>query len=100
MSRPGKPLTKKSILLQTKMAELERGDKCPNSLLANVLDMEDDCMADCNLEENSLGLPGEGLGLGIHAQPRSNVWLDVDPMWSFPSKVLTFIFFYYLCSLD
>merc|ERR550519_1958549 len=42
MSRPGKPLTKKSIQLQTKMAKLEAGDKSSNSLLANVLDMDDD----------------------------------------------------------
>ena len=88
MSRPGKPLTKKSIFLQTKMAELEKGDKCSNSLLANVLDMDEDFIAGSLLGDNTLGLQAAALGFGIGTQPRSNAWLDVDhTRWSFPSKV-------------
>ena len=88
MSRPGKPLTKKSILLQTKMAELEKGDKCSNSLLANVLDMDDDFIAGSLLGENALSLQAAALGLATNKQPRSNAWLDVDhTRWSFPYKV-------------
>ena len=91
MSRPGKPLTKKSILLQTKMAELEKGDKCSNSLLANVLDMNEDFIAGSLLGENTLGLQTPALGFGIGTQPRSNAWLDVDhTRWSFPSKVFKY----------
>ena len=83
MSRPGKPLTKKSILLQTKMAELEKGDKCSSNLLANVLDMDDEFLSGSILGENALNL-----SLGLNAQPKSAAWLDVDNnRWSFPSKV-------------
>ena len=88
MSRPGKPLTKKGILLQTKMAELEKGDKCSNTLLANVLDMDDDFIAGSLLGDNTFGLQAAALWFGIVTQPRSNAWLDVDPTrWRFPSKV-------------
>lgn len=87
MSRPGRPLTKKSILLQSKMAELEKGDKNSNTLLANVLDMDDDFIAGSILEENDLCLQAAGLGLVTNKQPRSNAWLDVDhTTWSFPYK--------------
>ena len=64
MSRPGKPLTKKGILLQTKMAELEKGDKCSNSLLANVLDMDEDFIAGSLLETIHSDFRLQLLGLG------------------------------------
>ena len=87
MSRPGKPLTKKSIQLQSKMAELEKADKYPGGLLANVLDMEDGCIAGSILEEDPLGLQAGNLMLGISSQPRNNL-LDVEQnRWTFPAKV-------------
>ena len=87
MSRPGKPLTKKSIQLQSKMAELEKSDKYPGGLLANVLDMEDGCIAGSILEEDPLGLQAGNLMLGISSQPRNNL-LDVEQnRWTFPAKV-------------
>ncbi|KAK0170077.1 hypothetical protein PV328_010682, partial [Microctonus aethiopoides] len=42
MDRPGKKITKKTILLNSKMREMERQNKTSMSLIANVLDMNDD----------------------------------------------------------
>ena len=42
MNRPGKPITRKSILMTNRMKELEMKEKSSKSLLANVLDMDDD----------------------------------------------------------
>ncbi|KAK0162376.1 hypothetical protein PV327_008720 [Microctonus hyperodae] len=42
MERPGKKITRKTILLNSKMREMERQNKTSMSLIANVLDMNDD----------------------------------------------------------
>ena len=81
MSRPGTRLTRKDILLQTKLAELEKGDICDkqgNALLA-VLDMESE-MGDNNKNE-SAGLPRT-------KQPsKYAAWLHSDK-WNFPYNVM------------
>lgn len=42
MSRPGEKLTRKTIMMQSKMKELDLKETSSKSLLANVLDMDDD----------------------------------------------------------
>ncbi|KAK2586115.1 hypothetical protein KPH14_008393 [Odynerus spinipes] len=42
MSRPGKKITKKTILASNRMKELELQERSSKSLLANVLDIDDD----------------------------------------------------------
>jgi len=45
MSRPGKKITRKTITMNSKMNELQLKEKACKSLLANVLDMDDDLRA-------------------------------------------------------
>ncbi|KAJ8667416.1 hypothetical protein QAD02_009079 [Eretmocerus hayati] len=42
MGRPGKKITRKTILISNQMKELELQERSSKSLLANVLDMDDD----------------------------------------------------------
>ena len=42
MSRPGERLTRKTIMMQSKMKQLDLKETSSKSLLANVLDMDDD----------------------------------------------------------
>lgn len=42
MGRPGRKITRKSILISNRMKELELKERSSKSLLANVLDIEDD----------------------------------------------------------
>ncbi|XP_024947813.1 acetylcholine receptor subunit alpha-type acr-16 isoform X2 [Cephus cinctus] len=42
MSRPGKKITRKTILMNNRMKELELQERSSKSLLANVLDIDDD----------------------------------------------------------
>ena len=42
MSRPGKKITRKTIMLSNRMKELELKERSSKSLLANVLDIDDD----------------------------------------------------------
>ncbi|XP_037079690.1 neuronal acetylcholine receptor subunit alpha-7-like isoform X6 [Pollicipes pollicipes] len=42
MSRPGRKITRKTIMMNNKMKELELKERSSKSLLANVLDMDDD----------------------------------------------------------
>ena len=42
MSRPGEKITRKTILVQKKMKELDKKEMKSKTLLANVLDMDDD----------------------------------------------------------
>lgn len=42
MSRPGKKITRKTILMNSRMKELELKERSSKSLLANVLDIPDD----------------------------------------------------------
>ena len=73
MSRPGRPLTRKNILLKSKLEKLEKEDKQGNSLLA-VLDMEEDQL-------------GDRAGLVRTKQPgKLNPLLHPDK-WSFPYTV-------------
>ena len=41
MSRPGKKITRKTIMMQKKLKELDKTENVSRSLLVNVLDMED-----------------------------------------------------------
>ena len=42
MNRPRKKITRKTIMMNNRMKELEMKEKASKSLLANVLDMDDD----------------------------------------------------------
>ena len=42
MNRPGKKITRKTIMMNSRMKELQMKEKTSKSLLANVLDMDDD----------------------------------------------------------
>lgn len=42
MSRPGKKITRKSILMSNRMKEMELKERSSKSLIANVLDIDDD----------------------------------------------------------
>lgn len=42
MHRPGKKITRKTIMMSNKMREIERHNKSSKSLIANVADMNDD----------------------------------------------------------
>lgn len=42
MSRPGKKITRKTILMTNRMKEMELKERSSKSLLANVLDIDDD----------------------------------------------------------
>ena len=42
ISRPGEKITRKTIMMQNKMKELDLKERSSKSLLANVLDMDDD----------------------------------------------------------
>jgi nicotinic acetylcholine receptor len=42
MKRPGKKITRKTIMMHKKMKDLDKKDIVSKSLLVNVMDMEDD----------------------------------------------------------
>ena len=44
MARPGGKITRKTIMMQKKMKEMEQKEISSKSLLANVLDIDDDFM--------------------------------------------------------
>jgi nicotinic acetylcholine receptor len=56
MQRPGKPITRKTIMMTNRMRELELKEKSSKSLLANVLDMDDDF--------RPMSVPNAGVGYG------------------------------------
>jgi len=60
MSRPGEKLTRRNILMNNKMKELELQERSSKSLLANVLDMDDDFR----------GVPSAPLGVNSAAYTR------------------------------
>ena len=60
MSRPGRKITLKTILMNNKMKELELKERSSKSLLANVLDMDDDFRG---------GLAPAGYGGGMDYTP-------------------------------
>jgi hypothetical protein len=49
MSRPGKKITRKTIVMSSRMKELELKERSSRSLLANVLDMDDDFRTSASL---------------------------------------------------
>ncbi|XP_071440716.1 neuronal acetylcholine receptor subunit alpha-7-like isoform X2 [Hetaerina americana] len=53
MSRPGKKITRKTILMSNRMKELELKERSSKSLLANVLDIDDDFRHGGTLQSNS-----------------------------------------------
>ena len=54
MSRPGEKITRKTILMQNKMKELDLKENSSKSLLANVLDMDDDFRPPSLISHNNL----------------------------------------------
>merc|ERR1712072_42231 len=56
MQRPRKPITRKTIMMTNRMRELELKEKTSKSLLANVLDMDDDF--------RPMSVPNAGVGYG------------------------------------
>lgn len=61
MSRPGKKITKKTILMSNRMKELELQERSSKSLLANVLDIDDDFR-----HGNSAANPASGYNIRYH----------------------------------
>ncbi|XP_039754341.1 neuronal acetylcholine receptor subunit alpha-7 [Pararge aegeria] len=49
MSRPGKKITRKTIMMTNRMRELELKERSSKSLLANVLDIDDDFRHVCSI---------------------------------------------------
>ena len=79
MSRPGKPLTRKDILLKSKLAELEKGDICDKqgNALLDLLDMESEIG---DKKKDNIKFPKT-------RQPsKYAAWLDSDK-WNFPYNV-------------
>merc|ERR1719384_1320478 len=54
MARPGEKTTRKTIMMQNKMKELDLKEKSSKSLLANVLDMDDDFVPSSSLPHSHL----------------------------------------------
>lgn len=54
MSRPGKKITRKTIMMSNRMKELELKERSSKSLLANVLDMDDDFRAHAHMAPNTV----------------------------------------------
>ena len=48
MKRPGKPVSRKNLMSNSKMREFELRERSSRSLLANVLDLDDDFRVNCN----------------------------------------------------
>ncbi|KYN41833.1 Neuronal acetylcholine receptor subunit alpha-7 [Trachymyrmex septentrionalis] len=66
MSRPGKKITKKTILMTNRMKELELQERSSKSLLANVLDIDDDFR-----HGNSAANPASGYIRSAYGTPLS-----------------------------
>ena len=60
MSRPGEKITRKNIIMNNKMKELELKERSSKSLLANVLDMDDDFRGAGGGLTGGGGMPGSG----------------------------------------
>ena len=54
MARPGEKITRKTIMMQNKMKELDLKEKSSKSLLANVLDMDDDFVPSSQLPHSHI----------------------------------------------
>ncbi|EFX77098.1 hypothetical protein DAPPUDRAFT_321683 [Daphnia pulex] len=55
MSRPGKKVTRKTILMNSRIKEMELKERSSRSLLANVLDMDDDFRHSVDLSTDVIG---------------------------------------------
>ncbi|KAL0121531.1 hypothetical protein PUN28_006800 [Cardiocondyla obscurior] len=66
MSRPGKKITKKTILMANRMKEMELQERSSKSLLANVLDIDDDFR-----HGNSAANPASGYIRSAYGTPLS-----------------------------
>lgn len=55
MGRPGKKITRKSIMLQNRIKELELKERSSKSLLANVLDIDDDFRHNLSGSQTQIG---------------------------------------------
>uniref|UniRef100_A0A336MBW8 CSON009239 protein n=1 Tax=Culicoides sonorensis TaxID=179676 RepID=A0A336MBW8_CULSO len=62
MSRPGKKITRKTIMLSNKMKELELKERSSKSLLANVLDIDDDFRHPSNMSGSTTAIGTAGFG--------------------------------------
>ncbi|XP_063700655.1 neuronal acetylcholine receptor subunit alpha-7-like isoform X2 [Culicoides brevitarsis] len=73
MHRPGKKITRKTILLSNKMKELELKERSSKSLLANVLDIDDDFRHSTNLggSTTAIGTAGYGFNRPISVEEHS-----------------------------
>ena len=58
MGRPGRKITRKTIILSNRMKELELKERSSKSLLANVLDIDDDFRHPCS------GISGSTTAIG------------------------------------
>ena len=63
MQRPGKKITRKTIMLNNKMRNLELKERSSRSLLANVLDIDDDIRGTMGM---GMGM-GMGMAMGMHS---------------------------------
>lgn len=68
MSRPGKKITRKTILMNSRMKELELKERSSKSLLANVLDIDDD-FRNVSGGNNASTMTTTSLGSGFLRQP-------------------------------
>lgn len=62
MHRPGRKITRKTIMLNNKMKELELKERSSKSLLANVLDIDDDFRHSTNLSGSTTAIGTAGFG--------------------------------------
>ncbi|XP_076261060.1 nicotinic acetylcholine receptor alpha6 isoform X4 [Rhynchophorus ferrugineus] len=68
MSRPGKKITRKTIMMNSRMKELELKERSSKSLLANVLDIDDDIRNVSGVAGNSSTMTTSlGSGFGRNA---------------------------------
>ena len=79
MARPGEKITRKTIMMQNKMKELDLKERSSKSLLANVLDMDDDFRPSSTLPPHSHLGPPPVLGHGPPTGPNSTVIGNSNP---------------------
>jgi len=85
MARPGEKITRKTIMMQNKMKELDLKERSSKSLLANVLDMDDDFRPSSTLpgppapHPHVMGPPGHPLAGGPNSTVINSVNFDKPP---------------------
>ncbi|KAL5281540.1 CHRNA7.2 family protein [Megaselia abdita] len=68
MGRPGKKITRKSIMLQNRIKELELKERSSKSLLANVLDIDDDFRHNLSGSQTQIGSSAFGRPTTVEEQ--------------------------------